>query len=751
MSLNYYYFSNQFIHYFMQYSQLHNADFERGKDFLTCLEEYEDGKITAIDEIRISCLFNGIYVLLKDENELHGLVFDLKNSSNEKYIIANLLQIIEKLFSFYIKKDKSYPLSNNEFRIQNTNVYFINPFGFNNGDYFKIFISTLPDDMRDLKRGTKLFLNIGDGKGQINYSYYNKANYRLVIENFYSVLEKTRSDLLSTEKNKKLEYEFCLQEKPKYGFDILDLSFVLKNLTTPQKEFINNDNLGPAKLIGPAGSGKTVSLLLKSLYIARAYEEKKEAISVCFVCHSEAMKDSIVTRLEMEQDGSRYLNNASSIVIKVYSLLDWCIEFAVTNFKKSSCLEVDSRDTKIMQEMLIDSSIKKFKDEEYYTFKPLLSKLFIDFFDNSDINKIIRLIQNEISIFIKGNNIQTFEDYKKYAKKDKLLPWENESDLGVIFSIFNKYQQALFDMNKYDLDDVTNVALSYLRQGIWKRERKNLGFDILFVDELHLFDFHEINVLKYMLKKEEDNHIIYATDIAQSIGDIDIIQNNISSIAGDELIDKNLNIIFRSSSKIIELVNFLFYSQMHLFANINPIVNSSIIETDLNNKQPELIEVINDEQLIKSVFMNNHFNTSEKSKILNVVTDLNLLDKFIDYMSKNHIPHVIINKRNELASVLKAQKESKLLFGYIDYIGGLEFDYVNIIGFDKNRIPPEENALSKEYFEHIWYRKIYVAFTRAKYELLVYSNISDGRHIFLEKALEEKYLVKNSTINQTNI
>jgi hypothetical protein len=734
----------------MQYSQLHNADFEQGKELLACLEKYEEGKTSAIGNIRITCFLNGNYVLLGEETELHGFVFDLKNSSNGKYIIGNILQIIEKLFSFYIKKDKNYPLSNNEFHIQNTNIYFINPFGFIPGEFFKIFVSTLPDDIRDVKRGTKLFLNVGDGKGQIDYNNYNKNNYRLVIKSFHKVLEKIQHESFTIDQNKKFKYEFHLQEKARLISDSFDLSFVSKYLTIPQKEFINNDNLGPIKLLGPAGTGKTVSLLLKSLYIAKTYENQKKAISICFVCHSEAMKDSIFTRLEMEQDGYRYLKNTSGIIIKVYSLLDWCIEFAITNFNKTSCLEVDSKDTKIMQEMLIDSAIKKFRNDEYNTFKPLLSKRFKNFFDDVDINKLIRLIQNEISIFIKGNNIQTLHDYKKHAKKDKLLPWENESDLGAIFSIYDKYQQALLDMNKYDLDDVTNVALSYLKQGIWKRERKNLGFDILFVDELHLFDFHEINILKYMLKDQEDNHIVYAMDITQSIGDIDIIQKNISSIAGDGLIDKNLNIIFRSSRKIIELVNLLFYSQLYLFTNINPLINADIIETDINIKQPELIEAITDDMLVELVFKDKRFNTNEKSKVLNVVTDLNLLDKIIEYMSQKHIPHVIINNRNEFSSVVRAQKESKLLFGYIDYIGGLEFDFVNIIGFDKNRVPPEDNALSKEYFEHIWYRKIYVAFTRARYELKIYSNISDGRHVFLKKALDENCLVKNDSKETEN-
>jgi hypothetical protein len=725
----------------MQYSQLHNADFERGSDLLEYLKNYEDGKINTLDKVRIINYANGKYVLLNNENRLNGFVLDLKNSSDEKFMLTNILHIIEKLFSFYIKKDKNYPLSNNEFHIQNTNFYFINPFNFSTGDYYKVFVSTLPDEMRDIKRDTKLFLNVGDGKGQINYSNYNRSNYRLVIKSFHEIINRMSSEAIVSDNDKIFEYEFQMQESFDYNISSFDLSHVAKNLTIPQKDFINNDNLGPSRILGPAGTGKTISLLLKSLYIAKLYENKNTDISICFVCHSEAMKDSIVTRLELEKDGNRYLNNTTGVMIKVYSLLDWCIEFAVTNFNKTSCLEVDSADSKLMQEMLIDSAVKKFKEDDFSTFKPLLSKGFLDFFEQTNISELVRSFQSEISIFIKGNNIQTFGDYKKNAQKNKLLPWENEADLGLVYSIYDKYQQALLDINKYDLDDVANVALGYLKQGIWKRERKNFGFDVLFVDELHLFDFHELNIMKYMLKNESDNHIIYATDVTQSIGDIDIIQSNINSIAGDNLTDKSLNLIFRSSEKIINLVGFLFNTQMHLFTNINPILNAKIIETNIN-QQPELLEVFNDEMLIAEVFKNKQLKTDEKSKILNVLTDLNLLDRFKCHMSKENIPFIIINKRNELTSVLKAQKESKLLFGYIDYIGGLEFDYVHIIGFDKNRVPPEDNALSKDFFEHIWYRKVYVAFTRARNMLKIYSNIEHGKHPFLEKALEKKYLIK---------
>jgi superfamily I DNA/RNA helicase len=743
MGLNYFYFGKGFIYYFMQYSQFHNADFEQGKDFLSCLQNYEDGKIKYIDKIRIVNLFNGVYVLEKEEKELQGFVFDLKNSSDENFIIDNILQIIEKLFSFYIKIDKNYPRSNNEFHIANTDVYFINPFGLCANDYFKIFVSILPGKTRDIKRNTKLFLNIGDGKGKIHYENYNKANYRQVIDSFPKVLEKISSESLVMVDDKKYEYQ--LQGKLNNA-DIFDLTYVSKNLTLPQKNFINNDNLGPTKLVGPAGTGKTASLLLKSLFIAKSYESKQESLSICFVCHSEAMKDSIITRLGIMQDGGKYLKNNYGVVIKAYSLLDWCIKFAVTNFDESKCLEVDSADAKLMQEMQINAAIKKFKDEDFSTFKPLLSKEFEVFIKKTNDNILVRLIQNEISIFIKGNNIQSFEDYKVKAKRDKLLPWQNEIDLGAIYSIYEKYQQALFDINKYDLDDVTNVALSYLKQGIWKRERENFGFDVLFVDELHLFDFHELNIIKYMLKKQEANHIIYATDVAQSLGDIDIIQNNINSVADENLTDENLNIIFRCSKEIMGLVSFLFDSKMHLFTNINPMANAIILETDENDKKPELIETINDELLIQKVLEDKLLKTQDRSKVLNVFTDLDLLDKFKNYMSQNNILFITITKRNELESVIKAQRESKIILSYIDYIGGLEFDYVNIIGFDKNRVPPKDNALSKDFFEHIWYRKIYVAFTRARHELKIYTNTESGKHTFLQESLKQKYLTKKENL-----
>jgi ribosomal protein L7Ae-like RNA K-turn-binding protein len=734
----------------MQYTQLHNVEFNQGKELFEDFAKYDENKIINLGSIRIIYKNNGVYALLKQDIELEGFVLDLKNSSDGNLIMENFLQIVEKLFSFYIKKTKQIPLSSNEFHIKNTNHYFINPFGFApSSDYFKMFISVLPDENRDIKRNIKLFLNIGDGYGQINYNNYNKSNYRLVIDSFKKIQEQLRN-FEKEDNNKEIPYAYQFEESTLHSTNLFDLSVVSKNLTNSQKEFIENANLGPCKLIGPAGAGKTVSLLLKSIFLAKNYEEKKEPLSICFVCHSESMKDSIMTRLTTEQYGNKYINNSNGVMIKAYSLLDWCIQFAVTNFDKERCLEVDSADAKLMQEMLIDSALQKVSEEEYNTFRPLLSKSFLKFFEDINRNKLIHLLQNEISLFIKGNNIQYFEDYKQNAKKNKLFPWENETDLGFIYSIYDKYQEALLNMNKYDLDDITNVALSYLRQGIWKRERRNFGFDVIFIDELHLFDFHELNIIKYMLKNQSDNHLIYATDIAQSIGDIDIINNNINSIAGEGLTDNNLNIIFRSSETIINLVDYLFNTYMHLFSEINPLKNARIMDTDVTNKIPELIESINDEMMISKLLTNHHFKTIEKSKVLNVVSDLDLLEQIKSSLNKSGIDYVIINKRNELSSVVKAQKEAKLIFGYIDYVGGLEFDYVNLIGFDKGRVPPEDNALSKEFFEHIWYRKIYVAITRARRELIIYTNNENGRHSFIDEALKKNLIDRVDSVYEKN-
>ena len=76
----------------------------------------------------------------------------------------------------------------------------------------------------------------------------------------------------------------------------------------------------------------------------------------------------------------------------------------------------------------------------------------------------------------------------------------------------------------------------------------------------------------------------------------------------------------------------------------------------------------------------------------------------------------------------KAQEGNKFVLSQIDYVGGLEFDAVVIIGVDEGRVPPAKTSQTEAYhvISYAWHSRMYVAVTRAKYAVKILGDQSRG-------------------------
>lgn len=743
MKPKFYFFSNEFINFFMKYTQLHNSQFKQGSDFLNLLENYDDEHINLFFTFYAVYMKDGLFLFSDKDTSLHGFVLDVDNIRDKKRYEDNVLLIIEKFFRIYIKIDQNYPLSSTEIHINYTTNYIVNPFSYSPGEGFvKYIINISPEQKRNDIRGIKLFLNTIDGTGQLDYNNFKKANYRKVIDNF-SVAKKKVASLLENKtrayENATTIFEFDKEKKLDPITNYIGYSNWKNYLTDSQNKIITSDTLGPVKIVGPAGTGKTLSLVLKALFIAKKYRQENKDLKIGFICHSEAMKKHLESIFST--DGEEFLNENNPVFIDVTTLMKWCCDYAVKGFSLDDCLEVDSTDSKLMQQMMIESSIEKFMKQHFSTFADYLSEEFRCYLQNTPRPRLVENIRNEISLFIKAPNIESLDDYKKGNGKGKILPLSKDEDFSAVYQIYDIYQNSLADINKYDIDDVSSVALGFLTKAIWKRNRKFNGYDVIFVDELHLYDFSEISILKYMLKDESSNHIVCAMDVSQSSGDIEIVRSNIAYLSSNiyNSSTNELNIVFRSSQPIINLTKFLFDYKLALFENFNPLQNILVLQ-NAEERLPLLINSVNDMQMINTLLKSDTLKKQERKNTLVVFTDYSLESQLTSALEKDKIPFLPLKNRNDYETLRSAKNEAKLIIGYIDFVGGLEFDNVYLLGFDMGRVPPEDTSMSIEFFTHIWYRKIYVAFTRAKKSLVIYSNVEKGEHPFLKEACDKSLL-----------
>ena len=170
------------------------------------------------------------------------------------------------------------------------------------------------------------------------------------------------------------------------------------------------------------------------------------------------------------------------------TLFAYCIKTIRVN--SSQVIEHDANDAKQSQRILIEEAFDKVYKEKFRTFKPLLSGELCKVFDTQVTPKgvMISMLQHEFSIQIKGRTDCTIEEYYQIPRISNALPVETQKDKEFVFSIFLEYQNMLRISSVYDIDDITVQALAQWNAPIWRRERRDSGFDYIFVDEMHLFN-----------------------------------------------------------------------------------------------------------------------------------------------------------------------------------------------------------------------------------------------------------------------
>ena len=81
-----------------------------------------------------------------------------------------------------------------------------------------------------------------------------------------------------------------------------------------------------------------------------------------------------------------------------------------------------------------------------------------------------------------------------------MLPLEGRGDLKVVFALYAKFMENLEARSLMTSDQLLADFLSYLVTHAWNRSRKTQGYDLVFVDEFHLFSPLERQVLHYLTR-----------------------------------------------------------------------------------------------------------------------------------------------------------------------------------------------------------------------------------------------------------
>lgn len=502
-------------------------------------------------------------------------------------------------------------------------------------------------------------------------------------------------------------------------------------LTKAQKNFIERDITGAERLEGAAGTGKTLALILRCIYLLKKSNFSKRFI---FVTHSIATKNHIIEVFKSNcPEIDKYLITEDNFFgsLLVTTIQEWCIKYLGAYISETEYLDKDARESKEYQLMIIADAYSEVKKDDLATYEKLCSPELLKFIKAHDNDSLFELLQYEIGVVIKGQAGGDIEVYKKLKRPKYGIPCKKDADFNLLFLIYTKYQNKLEISGQYDSDDIVISATLQLTAPIWKRRRDKEGFDACFVDETHLFNKNELNIFHYLNKTAIKNHIVVAIDKSQHVGEPTIYDEESMeemNLGGKDSFSSKFKTVFRSSPSIVTLAYSVLSSGIQLFGNEleNPIDNTIADFTPEEEKKfstPKYLLVESEENVVEKAFAEADRYVNEmgckKSEVLIVGVSSYYSQQLEDFAKRLNKPAVIIKRRGDTEVFKDAGDSQRYVIGDIDYIGGLEFLYVILVGIDANTVPPSNTSNDTEgsfmYIKYSWYNRLYVALTRAKY------------------------------------
>lgn len=762
MELKYLLFDQTAVATLVSRSVLQSIEYTQGQRLIEHL--CGDGESEILENVYIKYMKDGILFIGKQSTanvkDKGSKVFcvDLTSCSvlSEKDRPADLLTVMQKTFRTVLKIWDHQPLSSSEKINRSKTIIF--PFVM--PDHRRIVIERSNDVTRLEKRNIvypllayKYTAEDPHGEETVDTDILSKAGKDYADEHYQvqrlfpetdSYNDNTGSLALGTASGGKLE------GKDSFVFWNYDIQYA--NLTESQKYVVDFESLdNPLRIDGAAGTGKTLSMLMRAYRLLRMHREKRIPFRIIFISHSTSTCAQGKAIFSNYPEGIRFMQGEEPQSIRFVTLLDYCKEFS--KIGSGSLLEPDAGDSKSYQLQIIGEVLEDAQDKLLInTYRPLLSERIRQVFDNltdESMQSTCSLLQHEFSIQIKGRTDCTLEKYKDLKPITNGLYCETDHDKEFIFRLFTEYQKILRTYNNFDVDDVILETLSRMDAPVWRRERQDEGYDYIFVDEMQLFNINEQSVFHFLTRDytKKKIPICFALDYCQAVGDRGDTGQDYVERAFGALERKKYRTVFRNSPQIAAFCASIAASGVLMFQDsfMNPydIIQNSFTDQEerKSQKEPILYMYQNDNEMIKS--LDGHLKglmkdlQCRRSDIAIISFEPNLIiQEGVDRLSD------AVGKNIALLDANTAIDENCYVFASPRAVNGLEFQAVVMLGVDEGRVPQTigTDDISKHFVRYSAYNLLYLVASRAKYRLILLGSNLNGRSPCLEHSIKSGYL-----------
>lgn len=707
--------------------------------------------------IRVVETQRGIFLYTPKIDRSHGLIFDLTtfNGFNDANRDEEIIMVFQNVIKFAVRKFDGEPLIGRERYFTETESYVVYPMPFAARKSTPKVLIHYDEKYAQKKNAQYLTAHCytTDSSGTYNPANTNKAIDDLRKTTFDTSvskhLEKATLGVTELENNcAQIDFDYI------YGYEKK-----LKLLTEPQRQFVLKDTEGAERLEGAAGTGKTITLVLRCIRLLKEHDANNDEFHIIFFTHSKAALEHINELFSANyNDFASHIEdktNRPKVSIYITTLQEWCSWqlLGINHIEDTEFIDKDASYSKQIQSEYIREAYEMILKNYGVDFiAKMCSNEFEEYFTSALTDNKLEAMRHEIAVFIKGKAKGKKEVYKVFTEEKSGIPLKKESDRTIMYAVYEEYQGLLRQANKYDTDDIVISAYRSISTPILERKREISGFDLCVIDETQLFNLNELSIFHYTNKPKLRNKIIYAIDKSQAIGDWGISDDDLNAFFQEEFSDtQRYNTVFRCSPDIVNLAFGILSSGTTLFTTFeNPMDYASTTISPIEEKKclPSTYLLCKDDTEVVATAIEKaedyiRQTKCKRHKIL-ICSSTSELHKLLCIYAYDHNKSFeVLLSRSDTNAVKRAEIGGKFVFGEIDYVGGLEFDMVIIIGVDKGRVPTEDDSveIAQNYINYAWHNRMYIAITRAKYAILLLGDLQRNSSPMMEGIIEAK--VKN--------
>ena len=535
-------------------------------------------------------------------------------------------------------------------------------------------------------------------------------------------------------------------------------------LTTDQRDFVDKAHDGPVRLRGAAGTGKTLSLVVKFLRDALASEGSPKQVKLGFLTHSFASVD-LVNAIGESLDPKGLLFGAGrNVKLEVRTLYDLAHKNLNFELDQLEPLSLDGREGRRLQAELIASTLKDLAGSgivaaQFAGISPDLKERWDKAAAGTD-RRLIAEIMNEFASVLDAEGVrhgdERGERYAKgsYPRPAWLMNLATELDRRFILEVHRRYRRQLGEMNTLSVDQMVGDFNSFLDSNRWDRIRERDGYDALFVDELHLFTSIERQTLHKLIRRISDEDgkpkrppVFMAYDLKQSPrdtfaqyseGDTSLFSAS-TGLQNSQLV--KLERVFRYTPQIAEFLADLDATFPAIDVPGEWDAYSGKAEL-ADGAKPELTVYQDETTLFADVFEQAQriarAETGGGRRVAVLCASDEQFDKYVPVAAGRYRDrHLPITSREPSSDLRHAGK--RFIFSMPEYVAGLQFETVFLMHVDAAEAPTDASDGVRRRF----ISNIYLGSSRAEKTLSVAACMTrGGRSDILDMAMQRKSLVE---------